>query len=286
MHTNKFKQVGLLLLFVLSSISADAYDFKVEGLCYNINDDKVSVTVTYDVPQNRLSGNVEIPAHDVTAIGESAFANCSDLTNITIPNSVITIGRYAFMECKGLTDIKFGDSVTTIGKAAFSWCSALTRIDMPASIKTIGSSAFSRCTGLTGVYITDLEAWCGISFDIDERANPLYYAHNLFLNDGLVQDLVIPESITALSPVAFASCTSLTSVTLPKTVTTIGEGAFKSCENLKTINIPDSVTSISLMSFNRCSSLESIILPDAVKIIGGNSFQQCSALKDIPKIRN
>lgn len=53
------------------------------------------------------------------SIGDSAFRNCSGLTSITIPDSVITIGGGAFYGCTGLTSITIPDSVTSIGDSAF-----------------------------------------------------------------------------------------------------------------------------------------------------------------------
>ncbi|MBR4045750.1 MAG: leucine-rich repeat domain-containing protein, partial [Alistipes sp.] len=52
---------------------------------------------------------------DVTTIGEGAFAYCSSLASVTIPDIVTTIGQYAFYSCDSLTSITIPDSVTTIG---------------------------------------------------------------------------------------------------------------------------------------------------------------------------
>ena len=55
----------------------------------------------------------------VTSIGEDAFYNCQNLTNVTIPDGVTSIGRYAFEDCDNLTSIEIPKSVTSIGKQAF-----------------------------------------------------------------------------------------------------------------------------------------------------------------------
>ena len=87
--------------------------------------------------------------------------------------------------------------------------------------------AFSGCSGLASVYITDIEKWCKISFKNDV-SNPLYYAHNLYLNNKLVTDFVIPDSITSIGAYAFIGCSGFTSVTIPDGVTSIGASAINS----------------------------------------------------------
>ena len=95
--------------------------------------------------------SITIP-NSVTSIGSSAFYGCSSLTSITIGNSVTSIGSYAFYGCSSLTSITIGNSVTSIGWDAFSYCSNLTSITIPNSVTSIGSSAFHNCSNLTEVY--------------------------------------------------------------------------------------------------------------------------------------
>ena len=81
----------------------------------------------------------------ITTIGQAAFAGCSALTSVTIPNSVTTIGEYAFYGCKALTSVTIPNSVTEIGGHAFSDCSALTSVTIPNSVTEIGDYAFRGC---------------------------------------------------------------------------------------------------------------------------------------------
>ena len=102
-------------------------------------------------------GSVDIPAtidgKPVTSIREYAFAYCSGLTSITIPNSVISIGNYAFAGCPELTSITIPSSVTFIGHFAFRSCYGLTSVTIPSSVTSIGISAFENCSELTTIYI-------------------------------------------------------------------------------------------------------------------------------------
>ena len=124
--------------------------------------------------------SITIP-NSVTSIGECAFCGCRGMTSITIPNSVKSIGDGAFQNCSGLTSITIPNSVKTIGEGAFYQCSGLTSITMGNSVMSIGSVAFANCSYLTSVHISDLEAWCRISFS-RYQSNPLCYAHHLYMN--------------------------------------------------------------------------------------------------------
>ena len=214
-----------------------------------------------------------------TNIGDYAFYNCSGLTNITIPSGVTSIGNTAFFGCSGLTNITIPDSVTSVGNSAFSGCSGLTGITIPDSVTSIGNYAFKDCSGLEEVHIIDLAAWCAIDFDYS--ANPLSYAHNLYLNGELITDLVIPGSVESIGGYTFEGCSGLTSITILEGVTSIGYSAFQNCSGLASIIIPDSVTSIGNSAFSGCSSLTSITIPDGVTSIGSSAFEGCSGLSSI-----
>ena len=256
----------------------------------------------------------------VTSIGNYAFSGCSGLTSITIPDGVTSIESSAFSGCGGLTSVTIPDSVTSIGNYAFSGCSSLTSVTIPDSVTSIGNSAFSGCGGLEEVHISNLAAWCAIEF-VTKDANPLIYAHNLYLNNILVTDLVIPDDVTRIGSFAFYSCSGLTSVTIPNSVTSIGSFAFYDCSKLTSISIPfvgekangsgathfgyifgatsyndnskyvpsklkkviisDLITSIGNSAFYGCNELTSITITNSVTSIGDSAFSGCSGLTSI-----
>ena len=263
-----------------------------------------NVTSIGEFAFSKCSGLTSVTiSNSVTSIGRSAFSGCSGLTSITIPNSVTSIGNGTFGDCTGLTSIMIGNSVTSIGDDAFKGCSGLTSITIPNSVTSIGRSAFWDCSGLTSitipnsvtsiglgafdwcssltsVHISDLEAWCKISFD-GSYSNPLYYAHHLYMNGNEIINLVIPNSVTSIGNYAFSECTGLTSVTIPNSVTSIGEYAFSGCRGLSSVTIPNSVTSIGRGAFGGCSGLTSIMIGNSVTSIGDDAFKGCSSLTSI-----
>ena len=364
------KKQALLIVCLLATIMGYAYDFKVDGIYYGINNDGKTVYVTSG--NVKYSGEVVIPStvtydgttYSVTSIGYEAFLGCSGLTSVTIPESVSEIGGYAFSGCSGLTSVTIPESVTKIGDLAFqgcsgltsvvynaknctsmgsssypafsgcknltaltigenvqtipsyafSGCSRLTSVTIPESVTSIGEDAFYGCNGLAKVEISDIAAWCNIEFGND-YANPLYYAHNLYLNGVIVRHLFIPESVTEIGDWAFSGCSGLTTVAIPESVTSIGEKAFQGCSGLakveisdiaawcniefgsddanplsyahnlylnrvlvKNLVIPESVTSIGKYAFSGCNGLTSVTIPESATEIGDYAFKGCTDL--------
>ena len=208
------------------------------------------------------------------------YMNGSEITDLVIPNSVTSIGNRAFSGCSGLTSVNIPNSVTSIGDAAFQDCSGLTSITIPNSVTSIGSYAFDNCSGLTSVHITDIEAWCNISFG-SGNSNPLYYAHHLYMNGSEITDLVIPNSVTSIGYWAFSGCSGLTSVTIGNSVTSIGDYAFSGCTGLTSVTIGNSVTSIGNSAFYGCSGLTSVTIPNSVTSIGYEAFYNCTSLTSV-----
>ena len=258
-----------LWLLLSVAVGLSAYDFKVDGLCYNITSSTApyTVEVTYEYPYDGERPaypsltTADIPKlvsyngglYSVTSIANYAFWNCTSLTSVTIPNSVTSIGADIVSNCKNLTSI-----VVETGNPSYDSrnnCNAIIDTEsnvllagcqttiIPNSVTSIGGYAFRGCTRLTSV--------------------------------------TIPNSVTSIGSRAFSYCTGLTSVSIGNSVTSIGESAFESCWGLTSITIPNSVTSIEERAFSNCEGLTSITIGNSVTSIGGSAFSGCTGLTSV-----
>lgn len=245
-----------------ATLVAQWSEVDANGFIWTVSGNAVTITGFDGTPTGALVIPATINGYPVRTIGYGAFNACSGLTSVTIPDSVTSIGNYAFNSCSGLTSVTIPDSVTSIGEHAFRSCWNLKTITMGIGLKTSGSGAFDG-TGLEAVLISDLSAWCSISF-ANLPANPCAPAQHLFLNGNEIVDLVIPEGVTGIGDYAFARC-ALTTVAISDSVTSIGKGAFTLCDGLTSIMIPDGVTSVGEDAFSNCSNLATISIPASLQ---------------------
>jgi BspA type Leucine rich repeat region (6 copies) len=102
--------------------------------------------------------NISIP-NSIISIEDSAFWGCFSLTNVIIPDSVGSIGNFVFFDCINLTTITLGDKITTFGFKAFSDCYSLAGVHIPKSVTNIQDEAFWDCSSLTNVAIPAGVLW-------------------------------------------------------------------------------------------------------------------------------
>ena len=219
--------------------------------------------------------NTTIP-NTVTTIDSGAFRNCTSLTSITIPASVIYIGNTAFFG-SGLESITFaeGSQLTAIGgvdfRGSFGFCTSLTSITIPASVTTIGWCVFDGCSGLKSITFA-------------EGSQLTTIGSGAFRNCTSLTNITIPASVTTIGELAFSG-SGLESTTFAEgsQLTTIGNSAFEDCTSLTSITIPASVTNLGYYAFMGCSGLESITFAEGSQFttIGHYAFRGCRSLTSI-----
>lgn len=242
--------------------------------------------------------NITVPG-SVTDIKASAFAYCSNLESVTLNEGTAYLGAYTFYQCKKLKSMTIPNTVTYIGKNMFSYCSALEHVVIGDGVTEIPDDCFYLCTSLNTlsignnvekigglgynvnwlktIHISDLSAWCKISFS----AGPFVNGGSIYLNGEKITDLVIPDDITEIKPYTFYNCDGLESVTMHDNVIAIADYAFRDCSSIGKLQIGENVTSIGNYAFYNCDGLSGIIIPDNVTTIGNYAFSTCNGLTGI-----
>ena len=172
---------------------------------------------------------------DETKVSPFAFAQCNDITSITIPDNITSIGNAAFAGSSGLTSITIPDNITSISAYAFSNCVSLVKVNLPSELTHFEDGVFGYCTSLTSI--------------------------------------TIPNGITQIPYYAFQHCESLTNIIIPDNIITIIDTAFLECKRLLTLTIGSGITSIGGGAFYNCSGLTNItILATTPPTLGSQSF--------------
>ena len=236
-------------------------DLRYGNYQYQVQQDgTVMITKYYDDGTTSIVIPSEIDGKKVTSMGESAFFECENLTNIVIPNSVKCIEKNAFSGCYSLTGITIPDSVTTIGNSAFSRCYKLEDIQISDATYDIGFDAFVAT------------AWLSAAFDNDDPYIILNHVLIEVKGDKSITNFTIPDSVTSIAGAAFRGFNNLTTVTIPDSVKYIGDYAFNQCTSLTNVTIPDSVIGIGEFAFYSCDNLTNITIPASVIQIGDAAF--------------
>lgn len=260
------------------------------SLNWTISDDRKTLTISgtgnmYEYPEHQTPGGalsqpwmsykntittIHI-AEGVTSVGSGAFWGCSALEEISLPSSIRSIGFAAFAECYSMKKAVIPAGI--IGESAFIRCTGLKEVTIGSNVSAIGISAFESCGALNAVHISDIAAWCRIYFG-GNKASPMEYASNLYLNGVLITDLVIPASVGRISDYAFEHCKGITSVTVEEGVAEIGEYAFNGCSEIRNVSLPSSLTTIGAFAFASCAQAQ-IGLPGNIRSIGERAFDGC-----------
>ena len=212
----------------------------------------------------------------VTSIARQAFLNFTNMTSVSIPNTVTEIGFYAFDNC-GITSITIPKSVEyfiidscpklktvkfaagTKETAAIWNCPSLTTVTIPSGVQSVGN--ITNCKSLKTLTIPDGVLFMG----------------NLTGCSALTS-LSLPDSVNDLGECR--GCTKLASVKLSPRMSYLCAETFRDCKSLKTIDLQN-VTLICQTAFKGCSSLTTITVPIGLNKVEANAFNGCTKLAKV-----
>lgn len=231
----------------------------------------------------------------LTTIGGSTFKGCGSLAELELPESVTTIGG-SFIEgtaikylriprnvtsmatkqilsskytsslagAAQLEKVEFAEGMTTIPEYALYNCNTIKSVTIPSTVTGFGSKSFNGTTGLNRLDISNLTMWASFMFS-DPADNPLTNAHNLYVNNELLDSLVIDETFSNIGGNAFSGCTSLKSLTFgaDSKINNVGKDAFSSCTSLESVAFVEGCNPINfeLGAFKDCVNIAIVNAP-------------------------
>ncbi|MBQ8893500.1 MAG: leucine-rich repeat protein [Clostridia bacterium] len=213
---------------------------------------------------NRYKIYTIIVESGVTRIGNYAFAGCSYLNDVTLPEGLTVIGSYSFAGCRALTKIILPESLTTINMLAFYSCSSLVEITLPKAVSALGSNPFYDTPALERINVAEDNAYlCEQNGVLFNKAMTVLIA----CPGNKTGAYTVPDSVKQIAVNAFTFCKKLTGIKLPKNLTSINGAAFSYCYQLTVMRIPEGITSLPSYLFLRDSALKTLYIPSSVTSI-------------------
>ncbi len=248
-------------------------DFEYEGIWYTVIDPETKTCKTKEgdynggdkISGNKVVGNVVIPSvaydgtdgYSVVEIGRYSFCNNTELTSISVPESVTAIETDAFDHC------------TNLAKANFASIEALCKINFRSS--SSNPLYLSHHLFIGGEEVTEVV--------IPESVTSLKFC--VFTGGSNLTSVTFHEGMTTIGGSAFSGCSKLTAIELPSSVTSIESDAFSNCTSLTSVNLPEGILTIGNQAFFYCSSLASISLPAGITTLGNYAFYECADLSSV-----
>ena len=259
----------------LQQITVDADNANycaVDGVLYTKD-----MTTLLLYPAAKEGASFAVPS-TVTIIGNAAFANNRNLTEVILQEGVVNIGAQAFQDCRNLRNVVLPSTLTAISYNAFRSC-AISTITIPARVSKISNGIFAGCENLTEILVEQGSvSYCsvdGVWYTADMTTLLTYPAGKS------AASFAIPEGVNSLYVESFNGCQYLQEVIFPASLTSISNSAFQSCGSLTAVVLPEGVTRIENYAFNDCYNLQSITIPAGVTYLGNRMLGYCNRLTNV-----
>ena len=266
---------------------------------YTVSGEKATITAF----NKEATGEVVIPdtlgGYPVTAIGGSAFTDCTSLKKITVPKSVTSIGDGAFKGCTSLEEM------------------TLPFVGMSREEKDLSTNIYTGVLGIIfGYEKTSNGNWSAddVVYQYYENNSRSYYHYYIpstlrkvtitdaaqiprhaFYNCDMLTEININEGITKIEYNAFYNCTGITEITIPESVTGMWTYAFYGCEGLTKVNAA-SVEAWSKIGFGDEKAnptyygkklyvdgkeVTTVTIPEGITKVSGYAFINCEDITTI-----
>lgn len=254
-------------------ISAFAYDFEVDGIRYDITS-FTDLTVTASSVSENMEGSIIVHSAvefkgktlSVTTIGDRFIESNQFITSLLISDGIQEIGSFAFNNCSNLSDVSIPESVVVIKNNAFAKCTKIRNIAATGA-ETIGDHCFEGCTSIENVIFSTLLNIPSYAFSGCSKLNvaefPLAQSiGNSAFTGCAFSSFIVSSSVNEIKSYAFSNCKQLESFIIPNNVRSIGTGVFKGCSTLKEVTIGSGINSLPWI-FDKCSNLEKLRIEDS-----------------------
>lgn len=307
------KTFVLITMLIGVLVAHGAEPVEIDGIYYRLDIENKTAKVSANPIKYKF--NVVIPdkivyngdSFDINEIEFNAFENCTSLSSVTLPNSIICIGESAFRNCN-LETIVIPNSVTKIGVNAFRECRMLKSIKLPDNLKvledltfansgletvilpdgltTIGESVFNKCYNLTSINVPNSVTSIGSGafaycYDapVTIPTNLEYLGSGAYCSSGIVS-IDIPNSITNVGPETFINCVYATSISISNSMSALNLYAFCNCA-FESVVIPDNIKNIESGALLGCPYLKTISIGNGVRTIDNGAFGRCESLEKV-----
>lgn len=243
--------------------------------------------------------NLTLPSSLVT-IDYSAFSK-NKFTEISIPNGVKSIGDYAFHDCANLTNIVLGSSLMSINsESVFTGCNKLLNIEVSTE-----NTSYASYDG----YIANKDLTSAIYYPLGKDSNIIFpegmkIILKSFANSHYkIRGVDFPSTLTNIEDNAFNNAVGITNIVfreglvgigkfsfygnkaynirLPDSLTYLGDYAFSSASSLTNLTVGNSLKVVPYSAFSYCSALKTVTLGNSLEVLGTNCFYYCQTLKDV-----
>lgn len=295
-----FKKLALcsataMLCSILIPVTISAKAEHTEDFSYNLKSD--GTVEIFCENQNITSAEIpsEIDGHKVSTLGENCFAQCTSMTEVTIPETVTTLEDYAFYGCSSLTEIYLPASVTTIGNYVFDTTENMIQFDVAPenpSYQSPDGVLYDKAGGTllkypeskpdTNYAVLDscqnIADWAFIGalyLETIDLKQVRTIGEDAFYYCIALEKITIPEGVTELSGAVFGCCANLQQVTLPSSIKVLGDRCFYSCIALQNINLPEGLQKIGAYTFCHCTALQTLVVPKSLTTVNAYCMGYC-----------